>query len=113
MIIKNIASAAFFALLAVWVAAPFASAQTVAQSREASRQVLAADPDLRFDAGQATLRHRIQEAVNQVCGVPDPRGRDDARDFKGCRRLALRQAMAQAGVRLAGAHEQFAEFAAR
>jgi len=109
MIIKNIAGAAFFALLAVWAAAPFASAQTVPESR----QISAADLDLHFAAGQATLRHRIQEAVDQVCGVPDPRGRDDARDFKGCRRLALRQGMAQAEVRLAEAPGQFAEFAAR
>lgn len=64
-----------------------------AQARtERSALVETADLDLRHPEGQATLEHRLNYVVRQICGTADPRVIADRLDQQRCRDEALRSA---------------------
>ena len=89
----------FSAALAVSVP----SAASLAQTR--SIKVHSFDLDLVSAAGRVELQHRIQRAVDQVCGPAVGAGTDNIATYASCRKAALANAMSQFDVMVSAAHD--------
>ena len=89
----------FSAALAVWAL----SAASLAQTR--SVKVHSFDLDLVSAAGRMELQHRIQRAVDQVCGPSVGAGTDNIVHYASCRKAALANAMSQFDVMVSAAHD--------
>jgi UrcA family protein len=76
-----------------------------AQTVTASASVVASDLDLGSAAGAATLKHRIEVAVGQVCGTADARDLQEMADYDHCRQAATASATAQMQQRMAEARQ--------
>ena len=106
--------APFAALLLITFVAtlPGAAHAEAAQARLNTRSitVVSSDLDLTKPAGQATLRRRVDRAIENVCGTVDSRDLHAAMEYANCRTAALASAGPQIEALVASAvnNHQFA-----
>lgn len=92
-------AAIFFSATLVLAAIPFAAGAAETQSVS----IQSSDLDLASDEGRAALQHRIDHAVDRICGSPHVRTTWEVQNYANCSKAARTAAATQFDAAVAAA----------